>query len=61
MERLLRQAVSRSLAQEPIMTERDGRYVVPIKADAKRSFPGIVHGVSSSGATLSSSRSEQWS
>ncbi len=52
MERLLRQAVSRGLAQEPIMTERDGRYVVPIKADAKRYFPGIVHGVSSSGATL---------
>ena len=52
MERLLGQAVARGLAQEPIMTERDGRYVVPIKVDAKRRFPGVVHDVSSSGATL---------
>jgi len=52
MEHWLNQAVSRGLAQEPIMTERDGRYVIPIKVDAKRRFPGIVHDVSSSGATL---------
>jgi DNA mismatch repair protein MutS2 len=38
--------------QEPIVTQRNGRYVVPIKADYKGKIPGIVHDSSSSGATL---------
>lgn len=33
-------------------TERDGRYVLPMRADAHERFPGIVHGSSGSGATL---------
>jgi DNA mismatch repair protein MutS2 len=33
-------------------TERDGRYVLPMRADAHERFPGIVHGASGSGATL---------
>ena len=39
-------------AQESIVTLRDGRYVVPIKADFRGEVRGIVHDVSSSGATL---------
>jgi DNA mismatch repair protein MutS2 len=39
-------------AQEAIVTLRDGRYVVPIKADFRGEVRGIVHDVSSSGATL---------
>ncbi len=38
--------------QEPIITTRSDRYVVPVKADHKGSVPGLVHDVSSSGATL---------
>ena len=38
--------------QEPIITTRSERYVVPVKADHKSSVPGLVHDISSSGATL---------
>ncbi|MCL2425593.1 MAG: endonuclease MutS2 [Oscillospiraceae bacterium] len=37
--------------QEPIITMRNDRYVVPVKAEHKASLPGLVHDVSSSGAT----------
>jgi DNA mismatch repair protein MutS2 len=33
-------------------TERDGRYVLPVRSDAHERFPGIVHTTSSSGATV---------
>ncbi len=38
--------------QENIVTIRGGRYVVPVKAEHKNEFPGLVHDSSSSGATL---------
>lgn len=38
--------------QEAIVTQRDGRYVVPVKAECKNEVPGIVHDTSSSGSTL---------
>jgi DNA mismatch repair protein MutS2 len=38
--------------QEPIVTLRNGRYVVPVRADAKSRVKGIVHDASGSGQTL---------
>ena len=42
--------------QEPIITQRDGRYVIPLRAEFKGSIKAIVHDQSSSGATLFVSR-----
>lgn len=41
-----------AILQDRYVTEREGRYVVPVRADAHERFPGIVHASSSSGATL---------
>ena len=38
--------------QEAIITQRDGRFVVPVKAEFRSSMPGLVHDISSSGATI---------
>jgi len=37
--------------QESIITVKNGRYVVPVKSDQKGAIPGLVHEISSSGAT----------
>ncbi|MCH4238819.1 MAG: endonuclease MutS2 [Oscillospiraceae bacterium] len=38
--------------QEPIVTQRDGRYVVPVKSECRGEVPGLVHDSSGSGATV---------
>ena len=40
------------IIQEKFVTEREGRYVVPVRSDAHERFPGIVHASSGSGSTL---------
>jgi len=41
-----------SYLQEAYVTQRDGRYVIPIKSDFRGRIPGLVHDQSASGATL---------
>ena len=38
--------------REPIITIRQGRYVVPVKAECKNDVPGLVHDVSATGSTF---------
>ncbi len=38
--------------REPIITIRDGRYVVPVKSECRGEVPGLVHDVSASGGTF---------
>ena len=52
LERILRRAVGDGIAQEALVTERDGRYVIPVKAESRGALPSVVHDVSASGATL---------
>ncbi len=51
LQRLLNSDLNQHL-QESIITQRGGRYVVPVRADAKGRIRGIVHDQSGSGATL---------
>ncbi|MBP9501776.1 MAG: Smr/MutS family protein [Candidatus Promineofilum sp.] len=51
LQRILNSSMSQFL-QEPIITQRGGRYVIPVRADAKGRLKGIVHDQSGSGATL---------
>ncbi len=52
LERMVRDPAIVPMLQEPIVTQRDGRYVLPLKAEFKGKLPGIVHDRSASGATL---------
>ena len=52
LESILASQAGKGALQDPIITLRDGRYVVPVKADSRSQMPGIVHDVSSSGATV---------
>lgn len=51
LQRILNSSMNQYL-QEPIITTRSGRYVIPLRADAKGRLKGIVHDQSGSGATL---------
>ncbi|HXZ29873.1 MAG TPA: endonuclease MutS2 [Dehalococcoidia bacterium] len=42
----------RKIVQEPIVTEREGRYVIPVKVECRRQIKGIVHDVSNTEATV---------
>jgi len=52
LQRMVADPKNSSFLQEAIITQRDGRYVLPVKAEFKGRIQSIVHDQSSSGATL---------
>ena len=52
LQKIISSSSYSKVLQEAIITQRDGRFVVPVKAEFRSSLPGLVHDVSSSGATL---------
>ena len=52
LESYLRGKETAKYLQDQVVTERNGRYVLLIKAEHRSNIPGIVHGASTSGASL---------
>jgi DNA mismatch repair protein MutS2 len=52
LQRIISSPSYSKILQESIITQRDGRFVVPVKSEHRGDLPGLVHDVSSSGATL---------
>lgn len=52
LQSMIRAQKETKYLQDAIITQRGGRYVVPVKSEHKNSVPGIVHERSASGATL---------
>ena len=52
LETIIRSSRFTAIIQEPLITIRQNRYVIPVKQEKKAKFPGIVHDKSDSGATL---------
>jgi DNA mismatch repair protein MutS2 len=52
LERLLRRFSQDNVLQDEVVTIRNERFVIPVRAEEKRRVQGVVHGASSSGATV---------
>lgn len=52
LDKMIRSSQYAKVLQDSIVTMRDGRFVVPVKAEHRGSVPGLVHDTSASGATL---------
>jgi DNA mismatch repair protein MutS2 len=52
IQKILKQVAEEDLIMEEFATIRDERFVIPVKSEHKRHIPGIIHGVSQTGATV---------
>ena len=52
MNNLLNSSTTRSYLQDAVITMRNGRYCLPVKAEYKGQVPGMIHDQSSTGSTL---------
>lgn len=51
LQKIISSATYSKFLREPIITIRQGRYVVPVKSECKNDVPGLVHDVSATGST----------
>ena len=52
LEEIMTTPRGQKIIQEPIITEREGRYVIPVKVEFRKEIKGITHDVSNTGATV---------
>lgn len=52
LDKIVRSSTYQKYLQDAIITQRSGRFVVPVKAECRGNVPGLVHDTSSSGATV---------
>lgn len=52
LDKIVRSSSYQKFLQDSIITQRSGRFVVPVKAECRSAIPGLVHDTSSSGATV---------
>ena len=52
LQRIISSPSYRNVLQDALITQRGGRFVVPVKAECRGELPGLVHDTSSSGATI---------
>jgi DNA mismatch repair protein MutS2 len=52
LEKILRATAEQGMVRDEIVTTRDGRMVIPIKAELKNKFPGFIHSASATGQTV---------
>ncbi|MCD6599301.1 MAG: endonuclease MutS2 [Dehalococcoidia bacterium] len=52
LETIIKSPKGQKIIQEPIVTQRDGRYVIPLKIESRKGIKGTVHDISNTGATV---------
>ena len=52
LDKMVKSSTYQKYLQDAIVTQRDGRYVVPVKAEFRNEIKGLVHDTSASGATV---------
>ena len=52
LETIIRSPKGQEIIQEPIVIQREGRYVIPLKVERRKGIKGTVHDISNTGATV---------
>ena len=52
LDKIVRSSNYSKFLQDKVITQRDGRFVVPVRAECRGSIPGLVHDTSGSGQTV---------
>ncbi len=52
LDKIIRSSTYQKYLQEALVTQRDGRYVVPVKSECRNMVAGLIHDTSSSGSTV---------